>query len=285
MQPPSYDYVAHVTNSHESGLYHDASGDSFERAEAFINDNLWAIDQSPPETLCRDLLSDGLVHYQNLDLSQSTKDLVLVEPSNTATFHPRQRSRFNKFMGRSSTSTDSDVCIQALYPMLGTAQLKNLANLKVQADSEPPQYGDEVHYFEVTILEHAPDITMALGLCTRPYPSFRLPGWNRYSVGWHSDDGRKFCDDPDGGQDFTQPWGKPGDVVGCGWDVDHGSVWFTLNGIVVGTAYSDISKHVFFPSFGADGFCKVHFNFGSAPFRYKFLPFQKWIGTYTCPTQ
>ncbi|KAH8552648.1 SPRY domain-containing protein [Umbelopsis sp. PMI_123] len=283
MQPPTYDYVAHASNSHDAGLYHDASTDSYHRAEAFITNNLHGINQPPPEPLCRDILSGGLINYQNLDLSQSTKDLVLVEPSNTATFHPRKGSRLNKFMSRSSASGDTDVSIQALYPMLGTAQLKSLANIKTQVDSEPPQYGDEVHYFEVTILETSSNITMAIGLCTRPYPSFRLPGWNRYSIGWHSDDGRKFCDDPDGGQDFTEPWGKAGDVLGCGWDTDHGNVWFTRNGVIVGTAYSDLSKHVFFPAFGADGYCKVKFNFGKAPFNYRFLPFQRWIGLYTVP--
>ncbi|CAO3664958.1 unnamed protein product [Umbelopsis vinacea] len=279
-QPPSYDYVAHAANSYQLGLYSDASFNSYEQGEVFVTENLPLIDQPPPAALCQDILRSSLAAMQSLDLTQASKDAVLIEDSTTAVFHPRLRPRFGGFSRRCDNNTD--VCIQALYPMLGTSQLKHLGQVKRdEKDASPPRYGDEVHYFEVTIVERSKDITMALGLCTRPYPPFRLPGWNRYSVGWHSDDGRKFCDNPNGGQDFSAPWGAVGDVVGCGWQTDNGTVWFTLNGVVVGIAYSDIAKHVFFPAFGADGYCKVKFNFGKFPFKYHFLPYQTWLGPNT----
>jgi len=277
MQPPSYDYAAHASNSYLTGKYADASFDSYQQGEAFVAENMHAIDQPPPASLCQDLLRSGLTAMQSLDLSQST-EVVAIDHGSTAVFHPQRRPRFG--IARKPTG-NTDVCIQALYPMLSTIQLKHFALPKDHYDSAPPAYVDEVHYFEVTIVESAKDITMALGMCTRPYPPFRLPGWNRYSVGWHSDDGRKFCDDPNGGEDYAVPWGAVGDVVGCGWQPDSGTVWFTLNGVVVGLAYTDLARHVFFPAFGADGYCKVSFNFGKTSFRYQFLPDQKWIGQST----
>lgn len=56
---------------------------------------------------------------------------------------------------------------------------------------------------------------IAIGFLAPPYPSWRLPGWHRASIGVHGDDGRRFVDDSYGGIDFTQPFRK-GDVVGVG---------------------------------------------------------------------
>jgi SPRY domain len=56
---------------------------------------------------------------------------------------------------------------------------------------------------------------IAIGFCAKPYPSWRLPGWQRASLGVHGDDGRRFVNDPDGGLGFTRPF-KPGETVGIG---------------------------------------------------------------------
>ncbi len=56
---------------------------------------------------------------------------------------------------------------------------------------------------------------IAVGFCAKPYPSWRLPGWQRASLGVHGDDGRRFVNDPDGGLDFTRPF-QPGETVGIG---------------------------------------------------------------------
>jgi hypothetical protein len=75
------------------------------------------------------------------------------------------------------------------------------------------QGGKEGVYFEITIREM--NGTIAIGMClvanspplytwtdimvikgtaVRPYPDFRLPGWNRLSMALHLDDLRKFCE-------------------------------------------------------------------------------------------
>lgn len=80
---------------------------------------------------------------------------------------------------------------------------------------------------------------VALGFVAPPYPSWRLPGWHRGSLGVHSDDGRRYVDNSFGGVDFVPPF-KTGDVLGIGMTFKppvHGdritsrcSVFLTRNG-------------------------------------------------------
>ena len=86
----------------------------------------------------------------------------------------------------------------------------------------------KIIYFEVKILElgrsshlfhhkrqDEADSGIAIGFFAPPYPSFRLPGWQRGSLAVHSDDGRRYVVDTHGGIDFTEPF-KPGQTVGLG---------------------------------------------------------------------
>ena len=59
------------------------------------------------------------------------------------------------------------------------------------------------------------DAGIAVGFVAPPYPTFRLPGWQRGSLGVHGDDGRKYVNDTYGGSDFTAAF-KPSDTVGIG---------------------------------------------------------------------
>ncbi|CAG8740235.1 10422_t:CDS:2, partial [Dentiscutata heterogama] len=90
-----------------------------------------------------------------------------------------------------------------------------------------------------------------------------LPGWNDHSVGYHSDDGNKFHNDGFGGRNYAETWG-------CGYYPDTGIVFFTKNGKSQGNAFSGL-KHIWFPTVGTDGECKVEVNFGDGEreFRYK----------------
>ncbi|ERF70809.1 hypothetical protein EPUS_02331 [Endocarpon pusillum Z07020] len=100
-------------------------------------------------------------------------------------------------------------------------------------------------YFEVRLLATGGNIArqaagVAVGFCAKPYPSWRLPGWQRASLGVHGDDGRRFVNDPNGGVDFTRPF-KPGETVGIGMKFSiapnvqghgkaHAEVFFTRDG-------------------------------------------------------
>jgi len=82
------------------------------------------------------------------------------------------------------------------------------------------------------------DAGIAIGFLAPPYPSWRLPGWHRASLGVHGDDGRRYVDNSYGGRDFTSAF-RPGDVVGIGMTISppessHSQrrvqVFFTRNG-------------------------------------------------------
>jgi hypothetical protein len=59
------------------------------------------------------------------------------------------------------------------------------------------------------------EISLALGFLAQPYPPFRLPGWERASLGVHGDDGHRYVNDKWGGRDFTRPF-KRGETIGIG---------------------------------------------------------------------
>ncbi|KAF0486765.1 SPRY-domain-containing protein [Gigaspora margarita] len=130
--------------------------------------------------------------------------------------------------------------------------------------------GQMLHYFEITVLSN-PDkrnTAIAIGLATKPYPYFRLPGWNIYSVGYHSNDGRKFNDTPSGSE-YGPTWGEVGDTIGCGYNPDVGYVFFTKNGSFLGNAFTSI-RHIWFPTIGANGPCIIETNFGDTERDFKY---------------
>lgn len=101
--------------------------------------------------------------------------------------------------------------------------LTNLPMYSVQWDSPLRTQGKKTIYFEIKVtgigrggssLEEA-DAGIAIGFIAPPYPTFRLPGWQRGSLGVHGDDGRKYVNDTYGGSDFTTAF-KPGEVLGIG---------------------------------------------------------------------
>lgn len=104
-----------------------------------------------------------------------------------------------------------------------TSILTNLPMYSVVWDSPLATQRQKTIYFELKVtgvgrggssLEEA-DAGIAIGFIAPPYPTFRLPGWERASLGVHGDDGRKYVNDPWGGVDFTTAF-KPGQTVGIG---------------------------------------------------------------------
>lgn len=131
-----------------------------------------------------------------------------------------------------------------------------------------------------------PTTNVAVGLATKPYPTFRLPGWNKYSVAYHSN-GDKSYNYP-----FTAtPFGPPlreGDVLGVGYRPRSGTVFFTRNGRKTEEAFAGLSRWNMFPTVGADGPCSVHVNLGQAGFVFIEANVKKWglapsVGTLAPP--
>ncbi|KAJ3761766.1 endosome protein [Lentinula raphanica] len=155
--------------------------------------------------------------------------------------------------------------------------------------------GREGVYYEVIIEDmNPPHSFLAIGTSCRPYPTFRLPGWNRQATGWHLDDLRKFFEDSDGGRDYTDdgqplslPWNPenrseqyipPGSTVGCGYVFNTGSLFFTYNGLRLPNAFSGAhlprNELDVFAAIGVCGKTRFDVNFGGEPFRW--VPGNTW---------
>lgn len=132
---------------------------------------------------------------------------------------------------------------------------------------------NEVYYWEAKIYEKPENTLVSVGLTTKPYPTFRLPGFHKYSVAYDSE-GRKRINRP-----FEVPVFGPtlqqGDVLGVGYRPRTGTVFFTRNGKKLEDALHGMRLNLF-PTVGATGPCKVHVNFGQAGFVFIEANVKKW---------
>ncbi|TDL28574.1 SPRY-domain-containing protein [Rickenella mellea] len=145
---------------------------------------------------------------------------------------------------------------------------------------------NEVYYWEVKCFDLPQTTNIAVGLATKPYPSFRLPGHNRYSVAYHSN-GDKSHNFPFTSQTFG-PTLKEGDVLGVGYRPRTGTVFFTRNGRKMDDAFVGLTRWNLFPTVGADGPCSLHVNLGQSGFVFIEANVKKWglapsVGTLAPP--
>ncbi len=155
----------------------------------------------------------------------------------------------------------------------------------VQSNLPLPKLND-VYYWEVKIFDLPSTTSLAIGLATKPYPPFQLPGFGRLSVAYHSNGDRSH------NYPFTaRPFGpelKEGDVLGVGFRPRAGTVFFTRNGRKLEDAYIGLIPWNLFPSIGADGSCVVHVNLGQSGFVFIEANVKKWglapsVGTLAPP--
>lgn len=105
-----------------------------------------------------------------------------------------------------------------------------------------------------------PHVTMSIGLCTRPYPPFLLPGRLFDSVAYvTSSDGAWICScaEDEFGREVRKSWflghkwtARQGDTVGVGYHPRRGGVFFTVNGELVPIPDDSLEKSG--PSKGED---------------------------------
>ncbi|RMY87308.1 hypothetical protein D0861_05444 [Hortaea werneckii] len=167
-----------------NATYSDAA-----RAHAWCRRNtLWRPQRLPQQTLHR----------------IQTGDIRLTVPPGTNTIHLYQPGP-----GRTSIRSNSkcpDTILLSDIPIYSPLQ-------------SLPQQAPQTVYFELKVSSMGAidprsgesDAGIAIGLLAPPYPSWRLPGWHRGSLGVHGDDGRRYVDNSYGGRDFTSAFRK-GDV-------------------------------------------------------------------------
>ncbi|KAJ1929112.1 Protein ssh4 [Tieghemiomyces parasiticus] len=131
-----------------------------------------------------------------------------------------------------------------------------------------------VYYFEVKLQEKPQETNVAVGLATKPYPSWRLAGWNKYSVGYHSESGRVFHNNPFRGINLGEPCFE-GDIIGIGYQPRSGTVFFTRNGRRYRSVTSGLLYDLF-PVVSADGYCVLSTNFGQRGFVFIEANVKRW---------
>ncbi|PKC06973.1 hypothetical protein RhiirA5_255249, partial [Rhizophagus irregularis] len=114
---------------------------------------------------------------------------------------------------------------------------------------------------------------ISVGLSTKPYPYFRLPGWNKHSVGYQSNNGSLYHNDMNSGKEYALSY-TVGDTIGCGYKPGTNEIFFTKNGDYLGPyttsnftnnpfiANDDNLRHIWYPTIAANGQCKLEINFG-----------------------
>ncbi|CAD6915085.1 unnamed protein product [Tilletia laevis] len=134
---------------------------------------------------------------------------------------------------------------------------------------------NEVYYWEVKMFNKPDSTNVSIGLATKPYPCFRLPGWSKFSIGYFSQDGFKCHNYPFTAQSYGPSYVQ-GDVIGVGYRPRTGTVFFTRNGRKLEDAFVGLNRHNYFPCIGADGSAELHVNLGQAGFVFIEANVKKW---------
>ncbi|KAI7471326.1 hypothetical protein KC351_g12196 [Hortaea werneckii] len=133
---------------------------------------------------------------------------------------------------------------------------------------------NEVYYWEAKLFDKPDSTLVNIGVTTKPYPLFRLPGYHRYSIAYTSTGHRRF-NQPFSPTNYGPPFVQ-GDVIGCGYRPRTGTIFFTRNGKRLEEVAHGLKTQNFFPTIGANGPCNVHVNFGQMGFVFIEANVKKW---------
>ena len=133
---------------------------------------------------------------------------------------------------------------------------------------------NEVYYWEAKLYDKPESTLLSIGLTTKPYPLFRLPGFHKYSIAYTSTGQRRY-NQPFNGTNYAPPFVQ-GDVVGVGYRPRTGTVFFTRNGKRLEDVAHGLKSQNFFPTVGANGPANVHINFGQMGFVFIEANVKKW---------
>ncbi|QYT02972.1 Protein SSH4 [Trichoderma simmonsii] len=152
----------------------------------------------------------------------------------------------------------------------------NAAAITIRANFPfPPRELDESYsYFELTILEsvqseNAGRVIFAIGLTGEFTNQVQaLPGWNIWSIGYHSDDGGIF-ENESSRRATTKTYGT-GQTVGCGIDYERNEYFFTCDGEIVFRKSSTLIFRKLYPCIGHKAEAgRVRVNFGKENFKWQ----------------
>ncbi|RIB09571.1 concanavalin A-like lectin/glucanase domain-containing protein, partial [Gigaspora rosea] len=128
----------------------------------------------------------------------------------------------------------------------------------------PPQC--KLFYFEVDIIDEGKNKIIGIGFCEKKVDLNRMPGWDDGSWGYHGDDGNFFHS---GDYYPYGPLFSTGDTIGCCLNFTNNTVFYTKNGISLGSIAFRNLKGTLYPCVGLrsqGGYIEV--NFGSRKFKF-----------------
>ncbi|KAI0260226.1 hypothetical protein BC834DRAFT_901758 [Gloeopeniophorella convolvens] len=248
--PPAWEPAPEV--SHTLGQYNEATDDDYERAEEYCNSHPPAPPKLLPSNVIERIRELGCAAW-GLEHPATPRFIGQIEGG-----MQNKSSRNGGSWRVRSLKGCKDVCLMSDLPFM--AGLYDI-------------HGKRGVYYEIQV--HGMDGVIAIGMACRPYPSWRMPGWNRLSAALHLDDLRKFFEDPDGGRDYAAGLAgiSPGDTVGCGYEFANGALFFTHNGRRLPNAFTGIYMprvaHDVYAAIGLDGANVVDVNFGANLFEWK----------------
>ncbi|KAI9783349.1 MAG: Rsp5p-dependent ubiquitination, sorting of cargo proteins at the multivesicular body [Geoglossum umbratile] len=143
----------------------------------------------------------------------------------------------------------------------------------VQSNLPVPKQ-NEVYYWEAKIYDKPEATLISVGMTTKPYPLFRLPGYHKYSVAYTSTGHRRY-NQPFAPTNYA-PQFTQGDVIGVGYRPRTGTIFFTRNGKKLDDVAHNLKSQNLFPTVGANGPCTVHVNFGQMGFVFIEANVKKW---------
>lgn len=180
--------------------------------------------------------------------------------------------RVRRVLADSTKSSRPCLCTDRMIPDYHNEEPATRVTLVAD---HPIRLSDPNGYFEIEILkepaESGDETWLSIGLATYPWKQLGwLPGWAQPSVqtyGWHGDDGWVFSGRTSMVPEFVWPKYGRGQVVGCGYNADDKSVYFTLDGQLQGSPFKDVGGRLF-PVFGLCHHSGIKANF-QGPFVYK----------------
>ncbi|PWA01341.1 hypothetical protein BB558_002561 [Smittium angustum] len=133
---------------------------------------------------------------------------------------------------------------------------------------------NSVYYFETKITELTQNTNIYIGLATKPYPSWRMVGFNKYSVGYHINTGYVYQNSVFKRTKLSAKC-KVGDIIGIGYNPKIGCAWFSFNGKRLSGAFTNLEYNIF-PTISTDGPCGLSVNFGQRGYVFIEANVKKW---------
>uniref|UniRef100_A0A915KNU5 B30.2/SPRY domain-containing protein n=1 Tax=Romanomermis culicivorax TaxID=13658 RepID=A0A915KNU5_ROMCU len=134
-------------------------------------------------------------------------------------------------------------------------------NLRVHYKGQGKSHKDAA---AIRIINKGRDGLFGIGLSQAGVSLNRLPGWDKFSYGYHGDDGHSFSFSGSG-----VPYGptfSTGDVIGCGLNLIENYCFYTKNGYNIGVAFTDLPPDLY-PTVGLQTPGEIiEANFGQFPF-------------------